>query len=328
MPTRNVIWQHFAHAAWNAMRLTSHCRRALIVFAFILIIGHGIQPADAQDGQPATITYYMDITNVRTSICVGQTVTYHVNILARVIRGGDTLGISNVTHAEVNASGYDPGILTDSPQLQSPKSSLLISHPFTSDFQFTAIAPGRTTIYFDGVVHAQPRNFVTPSTFPVQFEVPVRVVPCNISVRLNARWATTMGPTSQLAIAIIPDGHMSGDAEGYYSGKADMILVIRSKIPSCGYSTTVVRSIVTLRGRLNTDNQIVTTLTFPKMSGDEVGSGTNCYVANAGGNIQLSGLTVTVPTSGGVVSVPQTLSNPLFEVTSLVDVYVFPEPSR
>ena len=285
----------------------------------------GVQAQDGgtPSGQPTIVDYVIDFGNARTSICIGETVTYRVRVIARVMIPGDPgAGLPVIIGATLNPS-WDTSILRDATTSQ-PVSALFPDVPLVATYSFTGIAAGRTTIDFVGEIQTLPNIFPVLNTFPLHDDLRVRVIPCNLQVITVTRWFQRLTGGSVKALAIVHDGRMTGSTDGYYSGEAGVTWIITASIPGCGYSNNLVFSRVNMRGRLDADDQIHVDLTFPSLAGSEA---IPCAVGTGGGAVFVTAhpLNVTVPVYGGVQTPTQGLDGPAGLVQGQANVYVIPQ---
>jgi hypothetical protein len=309
---------------------------AYTVLILALGMGSRYQPAFAQDvppTQPVIISYFLDLGTPRTSICVGETVTYPVRVRARVlVPGHPDAGLPRVLGAALTATTDNTILRNVTPpenyvSITRPDTSLWLEEPLSMTFSFTGVAPGRTFIDFEGEVTMLPNLYPASNTFPLSYDFAVRVVPCNFKVVTISRWTQVLIGGTVKATAIIYDGHMRGDEEGYYAGEADVVWLVAASIPGCGYSNRLSVSKVTMRGRLDMDNQLHVDLTFPTVTGSEL---IPCPGGFGGGDIGFTArsLHLTLPVYGGVVTPAQVLSNPAGDVTGRANVYITIEASE
>ncbi len=299
---------------------------ALLVVA--LYIGNPFPPAQAQaPTQPVIVTFGLDFGNARTSICVGETVSYRVRVIARVlVPGHPDAGLYRVMGVSLTRS-FDSGILQDVTSVMTtpPITGLFADVALDATYQFKAIAPGRTSIDYAGVVTISGQPLAVPSSIPVQDSLHVRVVPCNLKVVTIARFTQRLIGGTVKGIVIIYDGHLRGDQEGYYAGEADAVYLVNAAIPSCGYSNTLKIGKVTMRGRLDNDEAIQVDLTFDTVTGSEI---IPCSLGNGGGDVFITPgpLRLSVPNIGGSVTLQQPVRNPAGSVNATVNAYVTIEP--
>jgi hypothetical protein len=316
---------HLTRLVITAARCAPRSLLACAALALTLGIGSSDQVALAQEGQAPLIDYAIDFGTPRTSICVGETVPIPVRVIARVFVPGDpNVGLHRVLGVALAAS-TDTSILQDVTTSQTTP-SLYVDEPLSTTYLFKGKAPGRTSIQFTGSVRTLDPLYGLG--FPLEDSLAVRVIPCNLLVVTVSRWTVNLTGGKVTALAIVHDGRMTGDQEGYYTGEAGVTWIVTASIPGCGYSSTLNFSKVNLRGRLDENNQIHVDLTFPALSGTEV---IPCPgVGTGGGGVTLTpaSMSVIVPIYGGVPpSIAQILTHPAGRTPGAATVYVFPQPT-
>lgn len=297
--------------------------------AMLVLAVSAIQPVNGQLLEPpqvqeANVTYAIVISNAPDEICVGEVFILYVRIEAQIeapmnsnAPAQEGAAVFTVTGTFLDAT-YDSAVLSGGGS-SDPAGSFDISTPLQSTFQFTGVAAGSTTIHFSGDV----QTFLY--TYPVATDINVRVVACNYRVELLSRWDIRLPPTRTFAFAIIQDGHITRNAYGEFRGEAEVIFVTGAIIPLCGYVSTVVFGRATLSGVVDRNNELRLDLTFAPLSGDDVGAGTACHIANSGGNLRMEPLRVFLPLRGGSTNVWQRLTNPLVNSTGSGKVTITPE---
>src|SRR5215207_6912709 len=125
-------WQRLARLLFKGAYYPPRWLFAYTVLILALGMGSSYQPAVAQDvpsTQPVIITYFLDLGTPRTSICVGQTVNYHVRARARVVvPGHPDAGLPRVLSAALTAT-TDNSILRN---VTRPENYVSITRPDTS----------------------------------------------------------------------------------------------------------------------------------------------------------------------------------------------------
>ncbi|MBZ0315484.1 MAG: hypothetical protein K8L91_03630 [Anaerolineae bacterium] len=297
---------------------------ALLVLVLQVAMPITSAPAQAQaPTQPVIVTFGLDFGNARTSICVGETVSYRVRVIARVlVPGHPDAGLYRVTGVSLTQT-FDGSILQDMTSVMTtpPIAALFADVALDVTYQLKGIAPGRTSIDYAGVVTISGQPLAVPSTYPVADSLHVRVVPCNLKVVTIARFTQRLIGGTVKGIVIIYDGHLRGDQEGYYVGEADVVYLINAAIPGCGYANTLKLGKVTMRGRLDNDEVIHVDLTFDTATGSEI---IPCEVGTGGGDVFITPgpLKITVPNVGGSVTLQQPIRNPAGSANATVNAYI------
>ncbi len=312
---------------------TTKCRPPRLLRAFeMLIVAMGIigamQPVVAQELQPAivqptNVDYGLLLRTPNPTICIGQTLIIGTTIVSQLRVPDDenvpapestVLSIESVyLEASVNSD-----ILTSTGTPSQPVRSINNLMPFEGSFEFTGVAAGRTTIQFRGEV----RNFL--SRYPVHEAVDVRVIPCHLQVMTNARWFQRLIGGNVTVYAILYDGEMVGDSSGVYTGTGNVVWLVYAAIPGCAQTNTLHYGTVDLRGSLADNDQIMVDMTYAPLPGSEVincpglGRGGGDIFANAGP------LRAVVPSTGGVVTLPQRLAGAAGEITGRSFVSIVP----
>ncbi|MBA3869032.1 MAG: hypothetical protein H0X30_07755 [Anaerolineae bacterium] len=303
--------------------------RWLHVFTMLILtlgIGSVFQTVAAQPaGIPTTVTYIFNYGNTKEALCLGEKVSYKVSIQARVVVQGDPdVSQYHVTNATLTETVQNSNILKDSSTIV-PGLSPSNDEPFSQTYTFVAVGLGRTKIDLVGVVVTQSNN-VVETEYTLHDTISVRVVPCRLKVITNARWNQSMGPANVKAYAVVYNGEMVGDANGYYSGTAQVVWIVKASIPGCGQTNTLKLGTVEMKGKIDLDEQLHVDLDYQQLSGSEI---INCPGLGTGGGgvfAAASPLKVQVPNFGGVVQLQQTLRNPSFSVDTMTYVYVVPVP--
>ena len=329
MHKQDRLARRWTDCATSLARRVRFAPRWLHVFTMlVLTLGMGslFQTVAAQPaGIPTEVTYVFNFGNTKEALCLGEKVSYKVSIQARVVTPGDPdVSQYHVTNATLTETVLNSNILKDVTTVVSG-SAPSNEEPYSQTYTFIAAGLGRTSIDLLGIVVTQ-SNKVLETEYRLHDMLDVRVVPCRLRVITNARWNQSLGPANVKAYAVVYNGEMVGDANGYYSGTAQVVWIVKASIPGCGQTNTLKLGTVEMKGKMDLDEQLHVDLDYQPLSGSEI---INCPGLGTGGGgvfAAASPLKVQVPNFGGVVQLQQTLRNPSFDVDTTTYVYIVPVP--
>ncbi len=258
--------------------------------------------------------WYMDVANPKTKLCVGETAKYLVKAyLAWSVEPGTELPLSGVK-IEATSSDKSVGTFKKNSAISGFDNEDLV----TAVFSFTAKKPGKTNLFFEGLVDKK-----VASTY-VSFTVPVTVIPCKFKVVTTSKMTASYPGGSIKFLGVIVGGKVTADENGYFTGTAPVVWISTSVVPGCGAVNSLGISNVKMRGNLNDSETLTLDLNYDPVSFKDVvkcrfGSGASST------SIQASPLNVDVPSAnGGVVNRKQQLSGGPGGANGSALVYVIP----
>lgn len=285
-------------------------RSVFIALALALVIGSVGQthPAHAAPAHEV-ITWYMDVINPKTTICVGETVEYRVKaFFVNTVEPRSEWALSGVK-IEATSSNKSAGNFKKDTAITGFANEDLV----TAGFSFTAKKPGKTNLYFEGLVD---KKFT--STY-VSFTVPVKVIPCKFKVKTVLQFPV---PDLYNITVISDEAVMTADEAGAFTGSATMSWVYSEVFQDCDFSISATDSQVDLTGQLDDNGgQFVATETFQPTTVTDTACCpvVGCVSYSAQGS--LYPLTFKVASSGGVAI--QTVTGE--GVSGLAHIVVIPE---
>lgn len=301
---------------------------AAVFLGWAMVLAGAVQPVIAQELQPAivqptNVDYGLLLRHPDPVICVGQTFPVGVTLVSQVSVPDDEnlpapeSAITTIESVYVEAA-VNAAVLSSSGTPTQPVGAINNAMPFEGRFEFTGVAPGRSTIDFTGEV----RNWL--SRYPVHESLNVQVIPCRLRVLTNARWFQRLIGGTVTVYALLYDGEMVGDSSGIYNGQGNVVWVMNAAIRGCTQSNTLHFGTVNLRGRLVDNDRIMVDLTYEDLPGSEaiscpgMGGGGGAIFANA------APLRAVVPIYGGTVTRPQRLSGPAGPINGRSYVTILP----
>ena len=267
----------------------------LIALLLALALGSAGQTPLAQAARPAgaSVRYYMDVVNPRTTLCTGEKVKYTVRVYSQFLSAPpgwtdpelpDPFALQGVK-VEANAVPESIGTFTR-PNLARVTGSLSDA-PNSYVIGFTAgKKPGKATLYFEGAVAGYDINMDY-----VSFNVAVKVINCKYKVTIVSKWKAGMTSVATMK------GELKSDEKGYFTGSANVNWVTSIL---CGIKSPIAPSKADLTGTINESGQLVVKITFGPAS--SVGGGS----CDAGGvstsnSVTPVTLTITVAAKGQVL---------------------------
>lgn len=260
------------------------------------------------------VTWYLDVANPKTKICVGQTVEYSTTVHYNYLAGETEWAISGVT---VEATSSDKSVGTF--KKDSAITGLANIDLVTASFSFLAKKPGKTNLYFEALAD---KKFT--STY-VSFTVPVTVIPCKFKVIATSQMSQCYPGGCIKFKGVIVEGQVTADENGYYVGEAPVVWISTSQVPNCGAVNLLGIGKVKMRGNLNESGELVLELVYQPVSFTDTikcpfGSGIGATPIN------ISPLNVTVSTQSKLTAVKlnQQLSGGPGPIGGTANVYVIP----
>jgi hypothetical protein len=286
------------------------------------------QAAPAREG----VTFYMDIVNPKTTVCVGKSVNYEARVYMvfnppLTTPKGNKVDRNAIAGIKVDASSADPNVGDIVGRKQGPLTRVTggaedlvnLNNPDpvsnSATFKFKAKKAGKTTLYFEGSAYGQ----------YVSFNVPVTVIPCKFKVISTSNMATCYPGGCIKFRGVIVDGQVVADENGYFTGNAPVVWISSSVVPKCGAVNTLGISNVMMRGNLDETGQLKLELEYKPVQFSDV---VKCALGSGAGSekISVSGLQVTMPSESKLLAVklPQQLSGGPGGVSGKADVFVIP----
>ena len=260
-----------------------------------------------------SVTWFMDVANPKTIVCVGETVEYRATAHYRSEHFQADWAISGV-NIEASSTDTNVGSFSVDRQIAGMANEDLV----TASFFFKGKKPGTTTLNFEALID---HNFT--NTY-VSFSVPVKVIPCKFKVVTTSNMAACYPGGCIKFLGVIIDGMIKADENGYFTGEAPVVWISTSAVPNCGAVNSLGIGKVKMRGNLNDSSQLIVDLKYAPVSFSDV---VTCPMGSGAGNLTItaSALNVTVPTStGGVVSKPQQMQGGPGSAGGSALVYVIP----
>lgn len=271
--------------SWNQNPRWSSIFIALLI---VLVIGSTSQAPMAKAAPAGVSTYFsMRVRNPKTTLRCGQTVTYHVVVDAApsllptpspsqlgIPRGISIVGV----YVEADSTDKSVGDFVGAGRVRTtvsldPELTTLIA----AKFKFKANKPGKTTLYFDGLV----------GTEHAAVQLDVKVLPCRF--KLNSVSIFKVGMTTVGTM----DGEIEADEQGNFTGSATVNWVTSML---CGISSPIAPGTADLNGTINESGQLAGEITFGPIT--SVGGG-SCGVGVATANFgTLDPLTIKASSEG------------------------------
>lgn len=248
-------------------------RTALIALVLVLATGSAGQAPPVQAAPAGVLAYFsMEVQNPKTTLRCGETVTYLVSVDVAPSNGlptpsprslGLPRGISIVgVNVEADSTNKSVG---DFVGAGTVRTAVVFDSELTTGlaakFKFKAGKPGKTTLYFDGLV----------GTEHVAVQLEVKVLPCKFKVNTVTTWRagmTSMG---------IMDAEMESDENGSFTGTAT-INWVTSTLCGGGIVSPIAPGSADLTGTISESGQLVGEITFGPMT--SVGGG-SCHAATS-----------------------------------------------
>jgi hypothetical protein len=292
----------------NAGNPAQRWRSVILALALVLIIGT-VNPTPSAQAAPAgstELSFFMLANKEGGSkpVCVGELVTIEVLVLRLKVVNGVSEAPEAITGISVNGVVDNPNIGQISPSENTTIWASAI-YPGAADFVFTAEKPGETIVAFSGMI-VHPGWFGTNwggSSQIVSDQVSVKVIPCKFKVEATSRWNNNVGG---IYLAMMDEIVLRADAEGRYSGSANVNWIGTFMMDSCPKEYTIPSGQAKLTGELNDSGQLIATLTYQPVAVTFNGA---CGNLSGWDDFQVSQdpLRFSVPASGGVFALPQFL---------------------
>lgn len=301
---------------------TPRWRTLLIALVFALSIGFAGQMPQAQ-AAPAKdpVTVSMTIVNPKTSLCIGQSAFYEVQVISAAHTTAgiqvDAWALSGITVTAFSkdesvgdfigpkTKGFRTRMTSSWEELENLSGPSFEGRSNSAVFHFKANKPGRTTLFFEGLAYGQ----------YVSFNVPVRVIQCKYQVVTISKWSAGM-----TSVATIYNAYMETNDNGSVISTTVNVLWTTTMI--CGIKSPVSQSEATLTGSFNENDELVIKITFGPAASE---GGGNCQVSVETQNIATPNpLTVTVGPSGGVFNQVHTVKASNGDFPGSVTIIVWP----
>jgi hypothetical protein len=296
----------------------------------MLAIGSTGQTPPAQAAPVGEIVNFsMTVQDPKTTLRCGETVTYVVKVeLAQsefaptpvpgsmgLPKGMSVIGIN------VDASSKDPSV-GDFVGARNAKTAVVLDADLATlgaKFKFKANKPGKTTLYFEGLVGKE----------YVSFNLDVKVLPCKFRATTIGEWHVD-GPANISVVAISDDAEVSGDAQGSVTGSASVNWVLNSgQVADCLPQSVTTSSQVDWSGQVDDNEQLTLDGTYQPaaMSLPVYCVGSDGGIASGSTPIQLTAdpLQVGMAFSGGIFRQSQVLEGPEGPISGFVTIVVVPE---
>ena len=312
-------WHQAARKLIATARLTPRWLQAVGTLALTLAIISAGQFPVAQARELASVVYHMDVASPKTTFCTNEQGTFNVTITGSIIPApGDTpddVALPFETGTEVDATGYDPKVIseTDFPT-SAPGSALQGLKPYTAVHHFKAGSkPGATTILFSGKVRVQFAGQPGVVIYPVSFEVPVKVLECKFWVTLHSHWYTVVAAGDTIGIDAHSEAVMTADSKGHYSedGAGITWTPTVGLPPECSHVDKISSTTLDVTGDVTGTGQFIFKLTFKPTTLTEKGKCVfkkSSVVINTSNTLTSQPLVFTVPVEGGSLTLSHVLT--------------------
>lgn len=283
-----------------------------------LAIG-SVSPISTAQAAPAGVSAYfsMRVRNPKTTLRCGQTVTYHVVVEAEPSNGMPTPGPSQLgiprgisvvgVYVEADSTDKSVGDFVGAGRVRTTVSlDSELSTLTAAKFRFKAGKPGKTTLYFDGLV----------GTEHAAVQLDVKVLPCRF--KLNSVSVFRVGMTSVGTM----DGEIEADEQGNFTGSATVNWVTSML---CGISSPIAPGKADMAGTINESGQLVGEIMFGPIT--SVGGGPCGTVSVTTSNFGiLDPLTIRASSEGvSVYTQPQAINATNGSFTGTATIVVIPE---
>lgn len=242
-------------------------RIVLIALVLALTIGSAGQTPLAQAAPASELANFsMTVQNPRTKLRCGETVTYLVMVEVAPSNGAPTpapaavglakgLSVVNVT-VEAESVNKSVGDFVGAVKgTATTKTSVVFDDDLATlgaKFKFKANTPGKTTLYFQGLVGQE----------YVSDKVEVKVLPCKFKVNTVSKFSVGMTSVGMI------DAEIESDESGSFTGTATVNWVTSI---ICGIVSPIDPGKADLTGTINESGQLVGQITFEPMT--SVGGG-------------------------------------------------------
>ena len=296
-------------------------RWCTVLIALMLAIGSTGQTPPAQAAPVGEIVNFsMKVQNPKTTLRCGETVTYVVKVeLAQsefaptpvpgsmgLPKGMSVIGIN------VDASSKDSSV-GDFVGARTAKTAVVLDDDLATlgaKFKFKANKPGKTTLYFEGLVGKE----------YVSFNLDVKVLPCKFKTKTNSKFSA-----QGITIMSTMDGEMQADDQGNFTGTATVNWVgAPTASGDCSGTIDIASSQADLTGNLDENGQLAATVTYlPAALTHNFCCQGNCATDSA--VVTPDAVAMSVPPSGGVSRQSQDLYEPnYYSMHGSVDIVVIP----
>ena len=263
------------HPKSSAMNPIPRQRIVFMALLIALTIGSSGQTPPVQAAPPRELAYFsMEVQNPKTRLRCGQTVTYLVVVDVAPSFGmptpsprslGYPRGVPSV-NVKVEALSVNKSV-GDFVGTATANTVVIFDSELTTGlaakFSFKANKPGKTTLYFEGLVGKE----------YVSAELEVKVLPCKFKVNTVSKFSagmTSMG---------IMDAEVESDENGSFTGTAT-INWVTSTLCGGGIVSPIAPGSADLTGTVSESGQLVGEITFGPMT--SVGSGSCHATSNFG----------------------------------------------
>jgi hypothetical protein len=284
------------------------------ILIFMLVFSSGSPPSPVLAAPTSeSVTWFMDVANPKTIVCVGETVEYRATAHYRSDHFQADWAIPGV-NIEASSTDTNVGSFSVDRQIAGMANEDLV----TASFFFKGKKPGTATLNFEALI-----DQIFTNTY-VSFSVPVKVIPCKFKVVTTSNMAACYPGGCIKFLGVIIDGMLKADENGYFTGEAPVVWLSTSAVPNCGAVNSLGIGKVKMRGNLNDSSQLTVDLKYDPVSFSDV---VTCPMGSGAGNLKItaSAINVTVPTAtGGVVRKPQQMQGGPGSAGGSALVYVIP----
>ncbi len=307
-------------------------RTVLISLVLALTIESAGQITPAQAAPPREPVYFsMKVQNPKTSLRCGETATYLVKVELQqtgaptpapgslgLPKGLSVIGIK----VEAFSKDLSVGDFVGAVKGTATARTAVVFDDYLSGlgakFKFKANKPGKTTLYFQGLVGKE----------YISFNLDVKVLPCKFKATTIGEWHVP-GPANISVVASSDDAEVKADDEGNFTGSTTVNWVVSSgQVGDCIPQSVTTSSQVDWTGNMDDNNLLMMDakyqtagITLPVYC-----VGSDGGIASGSTPVQLTPdpLQVSVAAGGGVFRQSQVLQGP--EATpGYVTIIVVPE---
>lgn len=260
------------------------------------------------------VRWFLDVKNPRTTVCVGEKVEYAATAHYNNIEQETEFSLPGVK-IEASSSNESIGKFTKNSAVAGFANEDLV----TASFFFEGKKPGKTTLYFEGLID---KKFI--DTY-ISFTVPVTVIPCKFKVVATSHMTQCYPGGCIKFNGVILEGQVTADENGYFTGTAPVVWFSTSKVPGCGAVNSLGTSKVNMSGTMDENGQLMLDLNYEQVTFSDV---VKCPMGSGMSNttIKVSPIKIAVApgSTGVVVKRGQQLTGGPGGVSGKVDVYVVP----
>ena len=291
-------------------------KKALVAVLLALTLASaGLITSASAAGQ--AVTFYMELARPKLTLCFGEAVQYKATVKANP--QGDKNWTVSVPGVKIEALVVDKSIGTINGSKSGFASTVSESNPdqtlsHSVVFEFKAAKKaGKTTIYFDALVAGFGNDGY------VSQKIDVRVIPCKFKVKSIARFPKTTGnpftpyPPQKVrmnntSITVDENGSFSGTAAMHWVGASitgPTVEGVHCTVKQAFPATSDVTITAEVNERGADAGKLVLKLTYEMASANTVETCSPAPSVSSSLPYQLDTLTVTVPLSGGTVTLSQ-----------------------